>query len=217
MDMILDTAGQKGTGKWASQSALDLGVSIPTIAQAVFARFISAIKEERIAASRILSGPQPTYKGDKEKFINAIQQALYASKISSYAQGYSLMKAASREYGWDLKPGEIALLWREGCIIRAQFLEHIKEAFDNNPRLDNLLLAPYFKEALEKAEKGWRLVIATATELGIPVPGFSSALAYFDSYRCARLPANLVQAQRDFFGAHTYKRIDKEGTFHSDW
>ena len=217
IDLILDRAGQKGTGKWASQAALDFGTPAPTIAEAVFARCISAIKKERVAASKILSGPPERYEGDAAQFIDAIRDALYASKICSYAQGYALMKAAAEKYGWNLKFGEIALLWRNGCIIRAQFLERIKEAFDKEPDLANLMLAPYFKEILEKSQESWRFVIASAVKLGIPVTAFGSALAYFDSYRRERLPANLIQAQRDYFGAHTYERVDKEGVFHTDW
>jgi len=217
VEMILDTAGQKGTGKWTSQDALEMGIPACTIAEAVFARCISAIKDERVAASRVLIGPDATYSGDKPEFIDAIRQALYASKICSYAQGYQLMRAASNEYGWDLEFGDIALMWRGGCIIRARFLDRIKAAFDAEPDLTNLLLAPFFKEAVEQAQPAWRKVVATAVELGIPVPAFSSALAYYDSYRRERLPANLLQAQRDYFGAHTYRRIDKEGIFHTEW
>lgn len=217
VEMIMDTAGQKGTGKWTSQAALDLGVSAPTIAEAVFARCISAIKDERVAASKVLSGPDKKYDGDKKTFIESIRQALYASKICSYAQGFALLKEASKEYGWDLNFGEIALMWRGGCIIRAQFLERIKEAFDNEPDLANLLLAPYFKDAVHKAQPSWRSVVSTVINLGLPVPAFSSALSYFDSYRRGRLSANMIQAQRDYFGAHTYKRLDREGTFHTEW
>ena len=217
VEVILDTAGQKGTGKWTSQAALDLGTPAQTIAEAVFARCISAIKDERVNASKILNGPSEKYEGDKEEFINAIKDALYASKVCSYAQGYALMRAAAKEYGWDLNFGEIALMWRGGCIIRARFLGEIKKVFDRTPDLPNLLLDPYFKEIVEKCQANWRKVVATAVELGIPTPAFSSALAYFDSYRRESLPANLLQAQRDYFGAHTYKRTDKEGTFHTDW
>ncbi|MCK5595005.1 decarboxylating NADP(+)-dependent phosphogluconate dehydrogenase [bacterium] len=217
VEVILDTAGQKGTGKWTSQAALDLGTPAPTIAEAVFARCLSAIKDERVNASKVLNGPSEKYEGDKEEFVNAIKDALYASKICSYAQGYVLMKAAAKEYGWDLNFGEIALMWRGGCIIRARFLGDIKKVFDKTPDLPNLLLNSYFKEIVEKCQDNWRKVVATAVELGIPTPAFSSALAYFDSYRRASLPANLLQAQRDYFGAHTYKRTDKEGTFHTDW
>ncbi len=217
VEIILDTAGQKGTGKWTSQAALDMGVSAPTIVEAVFARCLSAIKDERVNAAKVLNGPSGKYEGDKDEFVNAIKDALYASKVCSYAQGYALMKAAAKEYGWDLNFGEIALMWRGGCIIRARFLGEIKKVFDKTPDLPNLLLDSYFKEIVEKCQDNWRKVVATAVELGIPVPAFSSALAYFDSYRREILPANLLQAQRDYFGAHTYKRIDKEGTFHTDW
>jgi 6-phosphogluconate dehydrogenase len=217
VDLVLDKAGQKGTGKWTSASALDLGVPAPTIAEAVFARCISAIKDERVAASKQLSGPAPAYTGEKDAFIQAIHDALYASKICSYAQGFQLMRAASDEHQWGLKYGEIAMIWRGGCIIRAHFLNRIKEAYDRQPGLANLLLDPFFKEIIEKNQANWRNVVATAAELGIPVPAFSSALAYYDSYRSERLPANLLQAQRDYFGAHTYERTDKPGTFHSQW
>jgi 6-phosphogluconate dehydrogenase len=221
VDVILDTAGQKGTGKWTSQSALDMGTPAPTVAEAVFARFMSAIKEERVAASRILEGPPPGARlfEDKELFIEDIRQALYASKICSYAQGFQLMKMAAAEYGWNLNYGGIALLWREGCIIRAQFLERIKEAFDQESGLANLLLAPYFKGAIERSQAAWRGVVATAVVEGIPVPAFSSALAYYDGYRNERLPANILQAQRDYFGAHTYERVDRPRGefFHTNW
>jgi 6-phosphogluconate dehydrogenase len=217
VELILDKAGQKGTGKWASQSALDLGIPAPTVAEAVFARCISALKEERVAASKVLSGPEEKFSGNEEEFTEAIRQALYASKICSYAQGFSLMKAASEEHKWDLNLGEIAMIWRGGCIIRAQFLHRIKSAFDRNPNLSNLLLDPYFKEIIEKSQKAWRLVVSTSANLGIPIPAFSSALCYYDSYRRENLPANLIQAQRDYFGAHTYQRLDKEGVFHTEW
>jgi len=219
VDVILDTAGQKGTGKWTSQAGLDLGVGIPQIASAVFARCLSAIKEERVAASTQLEGPAANYTGDKAEFLGKLQDAVYASKICSYAQGYQLLRAASEEHGWDLNFGEIALLWRGGCIIRAQFLGPIKEAFDKDPALANLLLAPYFKDVVTKAQDAWRDVVKTAIDLGIPVPAMSNALSYYDSYRAARLPANLLQAQRDYFGAHTYERIDKPRGefFHTNW
>ena len=217
VEMVLDKAGQKGTGKWTTVSALDLGVPAPTMAEAVFARCISAIKEERVAASKILTGPSGTYTGDKKAFIAAIRDALYASKICSYAQGFQLMRAASQERNWNLNLGEIAMIWRGGCIIRAHFLNRIKEAFDRQPDLANLLLDPYFKDIIDRSQANWRKVVSVCAELGVPAPAFSSALAYYDSYRRDRLPANLIQAQRDYFGAHTYERIDKPGTFHSDW
>ncbi|GMU22182.1 MAG: 6-phosphogluconate dehydrogenase, decarboxylating [Phycisphaerae bacterium] len=217
VEMVLDKAGQKGTGKWTSVSALDLGIPAPTIAEAVFARCISAIKEERVAAAKLLTGPSAQYTGDKEAFITAIRDALYASKICSYAQGFQLMRAASDEHKWNLKYGEIAMIWRGGCIIRARFLNRIKQAYDRNPNLANLLLDPYFKDIIDRTQPNWRKVVAACAELGVPAPAFSSALAYYDSYRRDRLPANLIQAQRDYFGAHTYERVDKPGIFHSEW
>ena len=219
VDLVLDTAGAKGTGKWMSQLALDLGVPSTLVTQAVYARSLSAMKDARVQASKVLTGPSGKYEGDRDGFIEEIRQALYASKICSYAQGYVQMQAAAAEHGWPLKFGEIALLWRGGCIIRAVFLERIKEAFDVDPNLENLLLAPYFQEAVEKAQAAWRNVVTTAVNLGIPVPAFAAALAYYDSLRSERLPANLLQAQRDYFGAHTYRRVDKpgEGPFHTDW
>jgi 6-phosphogluconate dehydrogenase len=221
VDLILDTAGAKGTGKWMSQLALDVGAPSSLVTEAVYARCISAMKDARVRASKILNGPSEprTSVSDKKEFVEQIRQALYASKICSYAQGYVQMQAAAREYDWSLKFGEIAMLWRGGCIIRAVFLERIKEAFDADQKLENLLLAPYFKNAVESAQKAWRHVVKTAIELGIPVPAFSTALSYYDSYRSASLPANLLQAQRDYFGAHTYLRTDKpgEGPFHTDW
>jgi len=219
VDVILDTAGQKGTGKWTSQAGLDLGVAIPQIAEAVFARCLSAIKEERVAAAKVLKGPAVAAEVDKKLFVKQLEQAVYASKICSYAQGYQLMRAAAAEYKWDLNYGEIALVWRQGCIIRARFLGKIKEAFDKNPSLANLLLDPYFKKVVAKAQDAWRAVIKTAVDLGIPVPAMSTALNYYDAYRSARLPANLLQAQRDYFGAHTYERVDKpRGEFyHHIW
>ena len=217
VDIIKDTAGQKGTGMWTSQTALELGVAAPTIAEAVFARCISAIRDERVAAAKTLTGPSQVYTGDKAGFIEAIRKALYASKICSYAQGFQLMREASNIHGWGLDFGDIALMWRGGCIIRARFLGHIKEAFDAQPNLANLLLAPYFTQAIDSAQESWRLVVSEAVRLGIPVPALSSALAYYDSYRRDKLPANLLQAQRDYFGAHTYERIDKPGVFHTEW
>jgi len=218
VDVILDAAGQKGTGKWTSQSALDLGVPLSMITESVFSRFLSAMKDERIAASKILSGPKAeAFSGDKKAFIESVRKALFASKIVSYAQGFAQMRAASDEYGWDLKYGNIAMIFRGGCIIRSQFLQNIKEAYDKDAALKNLLLDPYFQNIVESYQDAWREVVAVAVKQGIPVPGFSSALSYYDSYRTERLPANLLQAQRDYFGAHTFKRVDKEGSFHHNW
>ncbi|HLR09279.1 MAG TPA: NADP-dependent phosphogluconate dehydrogenase [Bacillota bacterium] len=218
VDVILDTAGQKGTGKWTSESALDLGVPLPIITESVFARFISAMKDERVKASQILSGPEvKRVEGDKAELIEAVRQALYMSKICSYAQGFAQMRAASDKYDWNLDYGAIAMIFRGGCIIRAAFLQKIKDAYDRDPKLTNLLLDPYFQAITEKYQAALRKVISLAVENGIPVPGFSAALAYYDSYRSERLPANLLQAQRDYFGAHTYQRVDKEGIFHTEW
>jgi len=218
VDVILDKAAQKGTGKWTSQNALDLGIPLTAITEAVFARCLSALKDERVAASKILKGPESSkYTGDKTAFIDAVKDALYASKISCYAQGFEQLDAAAIENNWKLHPGDLATIWRGGCIIRARFLNRIKDAYDENPELKNLLIAPYFTDAVQKAQTSWRHVVATAATLGIPVPAFSSALAYYDGYRRERLPANLIQGQRDYFGAHTYKRIDKEGDFHTEW
>ena len=217
VDVILDTAGQKGTGKWTSQSALDLGVPLPLITESVFARFLSAMKTERVEASKILGGPKPQFNGDKQELVESIRRALYMSKICSYAQGFAQMRAASEEYDWNLQYGEIAMIFRGGCIIRAAFLQKIKDAYDKNPNLKNLLLDPYFKEIVENYQDSLRKVVGMATSNGIPVPAFCSALSYYDSYRSETLPANLLQAQRDYFGAHTYQRIDKEGIFHTEW
>ncbi len=219
VDKILDTAGQKGTGKWTAVSALDVGIPLTLIGEAVFARCLSAQKDERVRASKVLSGPKPEFKGDKKAFIEDLRQALFASKIVSYAQGYVLMRAAAEEYGWDLNNGGIALMWRGGCIIRSVFLGNIKEAFDKNPDLENLMLDPFFKEKIEAAQPSWRRVIAAAIENGIPVPALATALNYYDGYRTERLPANLLQAQRDYFGAHTYERVDKPRGefFHTNW
>ena len=222
VDVVLDKAGQKGTGVWTAQSALDLFVPTTLITEAVFARNLSAFKEMRIRASKILSGPEAATEEfrnsvNREAFVESVRQALYASKICSYAQGFFEMRAAAEKYSWDLKYGEIALLWRGGCIIRAAFLERINEAFDRDPALENLLLDPYFKEAVESSQKGWRDTVSTAARIGIPIPAISAGLTYFDGYRCERLPHNLLQAQRDYFGAHTYERLDEEGVFHSDW
>ncbi len=219
LEKILDTAGQKGTGKWTGISALDLGIPLTLIGESVFARCLSALKEERVKASGILSGPVVDFKGNKEEFIEYIRQALFASKIVSYAQGFTLLKEAANEYGWDLKYGEIALMWRGGCIIRSAFLGDIKDAFDQDNDLSNLLLSDFFKEKVEAAQSGWRIVCSVAMENGIPIPAFTAALSYFDGYRTERLPANMLQAQRDYFGAHTYERIDKPRGefFHTNW
>ncbi|WP_435018927.1 decarboxylating NADP(+)-dependent phosphogluconate dehydrogenase [Tundrisphaera sp. TA3] len=220
VDLILDTAGQKGTGKWTVTSALDLGVSLTLIAEAVFARCLSALKDERVAAEKVLSGPvASSYQGDKKALIDDIEMALYASKIISYAQGYALMDGMAKDSGWKINNGAVALMWRGGCIIRSAFLGKIKEAFDRDGALKNLLLDPYFTGEINRAQAGWRRVIAAAATQGIPVPAMSSALAYFDGYRTGRLPANLLQAQRDFFGAHTYERTDKPRGefFHTNW
>ena len=219
VDAILDTAGQKGTGKWTVTSALDLGVSLTLIGEAVFARCLSAMKDERVAASKVLPGPTPKFDGDKAAFIDDIEQALYASKLVSYAQGYALMDAMAKDSKWLINNGAVALMWRGGCIIRSAFLGKIKDAFDRNPTLPNLLLDPYFAGEIAKAQAGWRRVCAAAVSQGIPLPAMTSALAYFDGYRTARLPANLLQAQRDYFGAHTYERLDKPRGqfFHTNW
>ncbi len=217
VDKVLDTAQQKGTGKWMSQHALDLGAPTTLVTEAVFARCLSAQKEARVRASKVLAGPQNSFRGDKQTFIEDVRQALYVSKISSYAQGFVQLDAAAKELGWKLNNGQIALLWRGGCIIRARFLEDIKTAFDKTPGLENLLLDQFFRKAIATAQPSWRRVVTTAVELGLPVPGFTAALSYYDAYRRDRLPANLLQAQRDYFGAHTYQRVDKEGTFHTDW
>ena len=219
LDYILDAAGQKGTGKWTAIAALDEGVPLTLITEAVFARSLSAMKEERVAASAELSGPKKTFAGDRAAFLSDLHDALYAAKIVSYAQGYALMRQAAHTYGWNLNNGGIALMWRGGCIIRSVFLGKIKEAFDRMPNLTNLLLDPFFKEKVLTAQSGWRSVVASAVTNGIPVPSMSAALSYFDGYRTERLPANLLQAQRDFFGAHTYERVDRERGifFHTNW
>ncbi|WEV45551.1 NADP-dependent phosphogluconate dehydrogenase [Streptococcaceae bacterium ESL0687] len=218
VDYILDAAGNKGTGKWTSQSALDLGVPLPLITESVFARYISAYKDERVKASEILpKADAPKFSGDKAELVEKIRQALYFSKIMSYAQGFAQLRSASKEYDWDLPFGDIASIWRAGCIIRARFLQKITDAYDRNADLENLLLDEYFVEITKKYQQSVRDVVALAVQAGVPVPTFSSAIAYFDSYRSAVLPANLIQAQRDYFGAHTYKRTDREGTFHYDW
>ncbi len=219
LEKILDTAGQKGTGKWTGVTALDLGIPLTLIGESVFSRCLSAQKDQRVAASKILDGPKPEFKGDKDEFLEDLKSAVYAAKLVSYAQGYALLKEAANEYKWGLNYGSIALLWRGGCIIRSVFLGRIKDAFDKNPDLDNLLLDDYFKEIISNSQKGWRKVCAKAIEEGIPAPALTSALAYYDGYRSARLPANLLQAQRDYFGAHTYERIDKPRGefFHTNW
>lgn len=219
VEKILDTAGQKGTGKWTGISALDLGIPLTLIGESVFARCLSAQKDLRVMASKEISGPKPEFKGDRNQFIEDIKMALYGAKIISYAQGYNLMMEAAKEFGWNLNYGGIALMWRGGCIIRSVFLGDIKKAFDSNPSLPNLLLDPFFKVTIEKAQAGWRRVCATALSNGIPVPALTSALCYFDGFRSERLPANLLQAQRDYFGAHTYERIDKPRGefFHTNW
>ena len=219
IDMILDTAGQKGTGRWMCQHALELGVPTTLITEAVYARCLSAQKEARVRASGVLTGPDGRFNGDRQQFIRDVRQALYASKLCSYAQGFVQLDAAAREFGWKLNNGPIALLWRGGCIIRSVFLEDIKNAFDRDAQLENLLLDDFFREAVERAQPAWRRVVSTAIQLGLPVPAFSAALAYFDSYRRERLPANLLQAQRDYFGAHTYERPDRPrgAKFHTDW
>ncbi len=217
VDLVMDAAGQKGTGRWTVMSALEMGVSIPTIIAAVNARIISSIKTERVAASKELTGPTGTYEGDTKTFVNMVRDALYCSKICSYAQGMALLAKASQEYNYNLDLGEMARIWKGGCIIRARFLNKIKHAYDENPALPNLLLAPEFKQTILDRQAAWREVIMTAAKLGIPVPAFSASLDYFDSYRRAALPQNLTQAQRDYFGAHTYERTDKPGTFHTEW
>ncbi|MBQ6036715.1 MAG: decarboxylating NADP(+)-dependent phosphogluconate dehydrogenase, partial [Lachnospiraceae bacterium] len=219
VEKILDTAGQKGTGKWTGIAALDEGVPLTLIGEAVFARCLSAMKEERVEASKVFAHQKPVFDGDKAEFIEAIRQALFASKIISYAQGYTLMRTAAQHYNWNLNYGGIALMWRGGCIIRSVFLGKIKEAYDQNPTLSNLLLDPYFKETIEKLVPAWRKVAAAALTYGVPAPAMTSALSYFDGYTTERLPANLLQAQRDYFGAHTYERVDapRGEFFHTNW
>jgi 6-phosphogluconate dehydrogenase len=221
VDVILDRAGAKGTGKWMSQLALDLGVPSTLVTEAVYARCLSAMKAQRVRASKVLVGPAPSDSkltgAARQEFIEKVRQALYASKICSYAQGFVQLQAAAVEHHWPLNYGDCALLWRGGCIIRARFLDRIKAAFDADPTLENLLLAPYFRDVVQAAQSAWRQVIAQAVHDGIPAPAFMTALAYYDAYRREFLPANLLQAQRDYFGAHTYERLDREGTFHTDW
>ncbi|HUH20168.1 decarboxylating NADP(+)-dependent phosphogluconate dehydrogenase [Albibacterium sp.] len=219
VDKILDTAGQKGTGKWTGTVALDLGVPLTLIAESVFARCLSALKDERVAASKVLSGPKATFNGDRAALLNDLRDALYAAKVISYAQGYQMMASAAKEYGWTLNYGSIAMMWREGCIIRSAFLGKIKEAFEKNPNLQNLILDDFFRDKIQEAQAGWRNVIVAAATYGIPAPCLSAGLTYYDGYRCERLPANLLQAQRDYFGAHTYERLDKPRGefFHTNW
>lgn len=217
VEMILDKAAQKGTGKWTSQSALDLGVATPAITEAVYARCLSAVKDERVHASTVLQGPSGPWTGDAADLIAALHEALYASKICSYAQGFALLSAASQAYKWSLQFGKLALLWRGGCIIRARFLDKIHDAYDTDPQLRNLMLDPFFRSVLAEAQKPWRKVLMIARECGVATPSLNACLDYYDAYRQAVLPANLIQAQRDYFGAHTYERIDKPGHFHTDW
>jgi len=218
VDIILDRAGNKGTGKWTSQSALDLGVPLPLITESVFARYISALKEERVEASKVLPKPASySFEGDKAELVEKIRQALYFSKIMSYAQGFAQMRTASEEYDWNLQYGEIAKIFRAGCIIRARFLQKITDAYDRKADLKNLMLDDYFMDITKNYQDSVRDVIGIAVKSGVPIPTFSSAIAYYDSYRTADLPANIIQAQRDYFGAHTYERTDKAGTFHFDW
>jgi 6-phosphogluconate dehydrogenase len=219
IDHILDTAGQKGTGKWTGISALDMGIPLTLVVEAVLARSLSALKEERMAASKVLTGPQVLFSGDKESFVNDLRDALYASKIISYTQGYMLMRAAAQEYKWNLNYGGVAMMWRGGCIIRSAFLGKIRDAYQNNPSIENLLLDPYFKQEMDSSQPAWRRVVSEAFRLGIPLPAMSSALSFYDGYRRDWLPANLLQAQRDYFGAHTYERVDRPRGefFHTNW
>jgi 6-phosphogluconate dehydrogenase len=219
IDHILDTAGQKGTGKWTGISALDMGIPLTLVVEAVLARSLSALKEERVAASKVLTGPQVVSHEDKQSFVNDLRDALYASKIISYTQGYMLMRAAAKEYNWNLNYGGVATMWRGGCIIRSAFLSKIRDAFQNNPNLGNLLLDPYFEQEIDASQPAWRRVVSEAFKLGIPLPAMSSALSFYDGYRREWLPANLLQAQRDYFGAHTYERVDRPRGefFHTNW
>jgi 6-phosphogluconate dehydrogenase len=219
LDYILDTAGQKGTGKWTGIAALDAGQPLTAIAEAVFARCVSALKDERVAASEVLDGPETVFDGDRAAMVDDLEQALYASKIVSYAQGYQLMRAVSEDEDWGLDFGAVALMWRGGCIIRSRFLGNIRDAFEKDPELANLMLDDFFQAAIANAQASWRRVVATAVKLGIPMPAIGAALAYYDGYRSERLPANMLQAQRDYFGAHTYERIDKPRGefFHTNW
>jgi 6-phosphogluconate dehydrogenase len=217
VDYILDEAAQKGTGKWTSQNALDVGAPIPTINAAVESRILSSLKTQRVKASKVISGPEPEFKGDRQRIIEAARDALYASKVTSYSQGMGLLRIASEEYKYDLNLTDIAKIWRAGCIIRARLLGDIMDAYQRDPTLVSLLLDETFRTEVEKRQESWRYVIQTAIGMGIPVLAMSASLAYFDAYRTERLPANLTQAQRDYFGAHTYRRIDREGSFHTEW
>jgi 6-phosphogluconate dehydrogenase len=217
LDVILDRAGQKGTGKWTSQNTLDVGAAIPTLTAAVNGRLLSSLKEERLKAAGVFSGPEPDFKGDVNALVEAAHAALYCSKIAAYAQGMSLLRIASAAYGYDLGLAQIARIWRAGCIIRADFLDDIARIYEDDPDLPNLLLSPKVNRALAKRQEAWRDVVTTAASLGIPMPGTMASLGYYDSYRSGRLPANLIQAQRDYFGAHTFERVDRPGTFHRDW
>ena len=217
VDLILDEAQQKGTGKWMSQNAFDIGAAVPTINAAVEARLLSSVKSERVVASRILDGPSPKYTGSRAALVSGARAALYASKVVSYAQGLAMLRIASKEYGYGIDAGQVASIWRAGCIIRASLLGDIREAFRRDPDLVNLMLDPAFRNAITERQQGWRTVVQTAVGLGIPVAAISTSLAYYDAYRSERLPANLTQAQRDFFGAHTYRRTDRDGVFHTDW
>ena len=219
VDKILDTAGQKGTGKWTTVSSLDLGIPVTLIGEAVYARCLSAMKDDRVAASKVLTGPKARIEGARAEWVEAIRQALLASKIVSYAQGFMLMKEAAKEYKWNLNYGGIALVWRGGCIIRSAFLGKIKEAFDRQPELANLLTDEYFKCVIDRCQASWRRVVSAAVQAGVPIPAFTTALAFYDGYRSERLPANLLQAQRDYFGAHTYERVDRPRGqfFHTNW
>jgi 6-phosphogluconate dehydrogenase len=217
VDSILDKAGQKGTGRWTVQAALELGIPVPTITAAVEARSLSALKTERERAAGVLGGTDIGFQGERDEFVGLVEQALYAAKVASYAQGFALMEAASREYHFDLDLGEIARIWRGGCIIRADFLNDIRAAYADEPGLPNLLLAPFFTAGLTQRQAAWRLVVQAAAEMGLPAPAMAASLAYYDGYRSARLPANLIQGQRDLFGAHTFERTDKQGVFHADW
>ena len=219
VDRILDTAGQKGTGKWTATVALELGTPLTLIAEAVFSRYLSSIKQDRVEASELLSGPNVQFKGNKEQVLEDIHDALYAAKIVSYAQGYTLLNEAANQFNWNLNYGGIALMWRGGCIIRSAFLNKIKDAYDNNPEIKNLLLDPFFKDKINNCQEGWRRIASIAMTHGVPIPAMTSSLSYYDGYRSARLPANLLQAQRDYFGAHSYERVDRSvgEFFHTDW